>query len=341
MALAGAFTIGFYLLATYGVTVVARFLWENRPGLLTLVSMFLIGTLASGYLTYRFGTGRTLVGLDARELPRSHAPEVYDILDSLTARMSLDRPRVFVARLDEPNAFAMGGPHPALVIDYSLFGVLTTEQLEGVLAHELAHIEGRDGLAQTLGYSVVQTVVGLVSIALSPVSFLSGGFARGLALVDGRPGMWHRTLPGRVHVSISQALTLLLLSLTLLLRAYSRRREHAADDRAVEVTGSPLALASALRRLDRASERSVPFAPVYQSDGGSDSRLAQWLSTHPPMDDRIERLQRRAASTESSGADSGSEPDGDTAGGVSPAPRPGRPDRDGDGWTQIPLTDEY
>lgn len=341
MALAGAFTIGFYLFVAYGVVVLARFVWTNRPGLLTLASVFLTATLLSGYLTYHFGTGRTLVGLDARELPRSHAPEVYDILDSLTARMSIDRPRVFVARLDEPNAFAMGGPRPALVVDYSLFGVLTAEQLEGVLAHELAHIEGRDGLVQTLGYSVVQTTVGVVTIALSPLALLCGGFARGLALLDGTPGRWHQTLPGRVRVALSQVLTLLLLSLTLLLRAYARRREHAADDRAVEVTGSPLALASALRRIDRASERSVPFAPVYQSDGGSDSRLAQWLSTHPPMDDRIERLQRRAASTESSGADSGSEPDGDTAGGVSPAPRPGRPDRDGDGWTQIPLTDEY
>ncbi|QZP37680.1 M48 family metallopeptidase [Halobaculum magnesiiphilum] len=332
MVVAGAATIAVYAVVAGALWLLVRFVWANRPDPLTLAAAFLVATLASGYLTYRFGTGRTLAGLDAREVPRERAPTVHRIVDALAGGMDVARPRVFVARLGEPNALALGGPTPALVIDYSLFRLLSATELEGVLAHELAHIEGRDGLVQTLGHSVVHTAVGLVALALVPVAAVAGGFARGVALVRGAPDRWHRTLPGRLHVGLKRTLTLLLIALTLLLRAYSRRREHAADDRAVEVTGRPLALASALRRIDSASRSPFPFAPLYRRGrDGEEQPLVRLLSTHPPMDERIERLRRRA---EREGV-LGRSPDRGVDG-LRPI-RPIRPDRAGDGWTRVPI----
>lgn len=360
MAVAGLFTLAFYAVTAYGLYLVAEFVWANRPDLFTIIWIFLAATLASGYLTYRFGTGRTLRGLDARELPRSRAPIVHELVDSLASSMDVDRPRVYVARLGEPNALALAGKTPALVVDFSLFRLLDAAELEGVLAHEFAHVEGRDGLFQVLGYSLVQTVVGLVALAFAPAAVLAGGFARGLALVRGRPEGWHRTVPGKIRIAISQVLTLLLVAMTVFLRTYSRRREHAADDRAVEVTGRPLALARALKKIDGASSSPFPFAPLYRRENGDEHPLARLLSTHPPVADRIERLRDRAEATDSSGRDSTDAHRGRTGGDqrrgrtrrsgrtarTGPTARsendvrPGHPNRGDDGWTRIPIEEE-
>ncbi|WP_284014296.1 M48 family metallopeptidase [Halobaculum litoreum] len=333
MVVAGALTIAFYAVAAVVVWEGVRFLWANRPAPTTVAAVFVGATLLSGYLTYRIGTGRALAGLDARELPRAAAPAVHRIVDDLATAMELDRPRVFVARLGEPNALALGGHTPALVLDYSLFRVLTPAELEAVLAHEFAHIEGRDGLVQTLAHSFVQTLVGTVALAVTPVAFLAGGFARGLALVRGAPDRWHRTVPGRIRVGLERVLTLLLFGLTLSLRAYSRRREHAADDRAVAVTGRPLALASALRKIDDAIDSAFPFAPVYRSAKPEPSTLVRLLSTHPPMDERIERLRRTAEESRGDARAAAHDDVPETLTG------PGRPDRGDDGWTRIPIED--
>jgi heat shock protein HtpX len=331
MALAGTTTIAMYAVVAAGLWLLARYAWANRPDPLALAATFLLATLLSGYLTYRFGTGRTLAGLDARELPRERALPVHRIVDALAAKMDVDRPRVFVARLGEPNALALGGTSPALVIDYSLFRLLSPPELEGVLAHELAHIEGRDALVQPLAHSGVHTLVGVVALALAPLAAVAGGVARCLALVRGAPDRWHRTLPGRLRIGVAQTLTLLLIGLTLLLRAYSRRREHADDDRAVAVTGRPLAMASALRKIDRASRSPFPFAPLTRRDDG-DNPLVELLSTHTPVDDRIDRLRRRAEHVRDAVGPQGRLRDRSKA-----ALRPVRPDRGGAGWTNAPI----
>ncbi|MFC6785305.1 M48 family metallopeptidase [Halobaculum halobium] len=341
MAVAGAATLGFYGVAAAVFWRLGQFVWANRPSVFTLAWTFLLATLISGYLTYRFGTGRTLAGLDARELPRERARGVHRVVDDLAAAMNVSRPGVYVARLGEPNALALGGRPPALVVDYSLFRALDAAELRAVLAHELAHIEGRDGLVQTLAHSAVHTAVGVVALALAPLTFLAGGFARGVALARGSPGQWHRTVPGQLHVGLAQVLTLLLVGLTLFLRAYSRRREHAADDRAVEVTGDPLALARALEQIERASRSRIPFAPLY-SRREHEHPLARLLATHPPMDERVDRLRRRGAESR---AGARGVPRVDNRGGESPGSpsagdgglRPGRPNRGDDGWTRISI----
>lgn len=298
MGAVGALTIAAYSAAAYLLYVGVRVVWANRPDPVTFAVALLVATAISGFLTYRFGTARALAGLDARELPRDLAPTVYRIRDGLADAMEVPTPSLYVARLGEPNALALGGSRPALVLDYTLFGLLDPAELEGVLAHELAHVEGNDNLTQTLAYSLVQTVVGAAALVLAPLAFVAGGLARGVALLDGAPGAWHRTAPGRFRTALAQGITLLLVGGTALVRAYSRRREHAADDRAVEVTGRPLALARALAKIDRAAGGAVPLPPQYRRrEGGSEHPLVRLLSTHPPMDERIERLRTRAGET--------------------------------------------
>ena len=305
MAVVGVVTLAFYGAAAYLLAVALRAVWANRPNPLALVALLVATGLLSGYLTYRFGTGNALAGLDARELPRSRAPGVYRIRDGLAGAMNCPAPSVYVARLGEPNALVLGGRTPAFVVDYSLFTLLEPDEFEAVLAHEFAHLEAGHGLAQTLAYSAVRTLVGVVALALAPLSFVLRGFAGGFALLQGRPADWQRTTPGRLRIALAQSLTLVLLAMTVFVRAYSRRQEHAADDRAVEVTGRPLALARALRKIERSSDHPFPFEWL-SAPREEEHPLSRLLSTHPSLDERIDRLREKAAR-----ADRGSDDGGD------------------------------
>ncbi|QLG26426.1 M48 family metalloprotease [Halorarum halophilum] len=304
MAVVGVLTLAFYVATAYLLTVALRLLWANRPDPVAFVALLVVTGLLSGYLTYRFGTGNALAGLDARELPPHRAPGVYRIRDDLADAMNCPAPSVYVARLGEPNALVLGGRTPATVVDYSLFTLLEPDEFEAVLAHEFAHLEAGHGLAQTLAYSGVRTLVGVVSLALVPLSFVLRGFAAGLALLRGRPSDWQRTTPGRLHVALAQSLTLLLLAMTVFVRAYSRRQEHAADDRAVEVTGRPLALARALRKIERSSEFRFPFEWL-SAPPEEEHPLSRLLSTHPSLDERIERLREKATQADHGSDDGG------------------------------------
>ncbi|WP_254279440.1 M48 family metallopeptidase [Haloarcula marina] len=269
-------------------------LWAARPSP-GLVFAAVVGTaLVLGALSYWSGTTQLKRSLDAVVLPRSRAPETYRRFEALVDRMEVRRPALLVARLPVPNAFAVGGTGAAVVVDRRLFGYLSADEMETLLAHELAHLERRDALVQTLAYSVTQSLVGMVAVVLFPVVVLTGGIARALALVRGNPSSWSRSWFARTQRTALQVVALLGLAVTLLVLAYSRRREWAADDRAVDVTGDPLALARALRKIERASTPNLgPLTPLYVH-GDDDGPLARLLSTHPPMDERIGRLLDRA-----------------------------------------------
>lgn len=171
--------------------------------------------------------------------------------------------------------------------------MLSDAELEAILAHELAHIESHDGLVQTMAYSVFQTLVGLVMLALSPLLFALTGLARATAWMGGRPAAWSETPFGWLRTRVTSAVVVVMLVLTLVVLAHSRRREYAADDRAVEVTARPLELARALHKIRAAAEpeRSL-LSPLYVR-GEVDDPLWGWLSTHPSIEDRIDRLLER------------------------------------------------
>jgi heat shock protein HtpX len=293
-----AAVLAFYVLLAAGSFLVLTALWRLRFDPAVAVLGVGIGTFAAAYLSLRLGTRRLLSRLDAWELPESRAPAVYDLLDDLSASMAVDRPRLLVGRLGTPNAFALDtARRGTVVVDASLFRLLDAGELEALLAHELAHLERRDSLVQTAVLGISQLVVAFLELLLSPVVFLLTGVALGSAWLRGSPRAWPETAAGRIRTWLESGLALLGVAATLVLRAHARRREFAADERAAEVTGRPLALASALRKLDRATASPFEsFSPLWHGEVESEEerRLREYFSTHPPIQARVRRLQELA-----------------------------------------------
>lgn len=301
MLLVGVSVLAFYSLLSYGSYVLLVTLWRLRPDPVTAGLVVGATTILFGYASFRFGTRRLLSRLDARELPRAAYPGVYRTVDRLAAEMDLDAPRILVTRLAVPNALALDtAGRDTVVLDVSLFRLLDGDEFAGLLAHELAHLESKDSLVQTLAFTTLQTAVGLASLLVAPPVFLATGLALAAAWVRGDPASWPRTLPGRVRARIEAAVSVLMLGVTLLARAHSRRREFAADDRAARVTGRPLALARALRKIERTAEPEFGLlSPLWvygEVESENERTLNDLFSTHPRTEDRVERLRSRAES---------------------------------------------
>jgi heat shock protein HtpX len=294
MAVTGVALLSIYAVAALGLYRLLLLLWRQRPAPLTTVLVVVGLSLTFGYVSYRLGTARILAALNAAELSRTRAAGFYDRVDALADEMGVDPPRLLVARMQSPNALALGGPNDGdVVLDVSLFRLLDGDELEAIVAHELAHLERRDSLVKTLGYSLARTVVGLLVLLLVPVTLLLTGLARGLTSLRGGDAMDLRRVSARVQTAVGSLVVLLLFVFTLALQAYSRRREYAADQRAADVTGNPLALARALAKIRRASTPGGLLSMLY-IHGEEEGTLTRLLASHPPMDDRIERLARRA-----------------------------------------------
>lgn len=214
----------------------------------------------------------------ARVVTAEEAPQLYEMVDRLRQRAGLPMPTVAIAPQAQPNAFATGRDpeHAVVCVTEGIMRLVNREELEGVLAHELAHIKNRDMLLQT----VAATMAGAIS-ALANFAFFFGGrdgdrnpFA-GLALM----------LLAPIAASVIQF-------------AISRQREFKADAVGAEICGNPRALASALQRLETGA-RQIPMdvapsvAPLAQVNPLQSLRgggLAKLFSTHPPTAERVARL---------------------------------------------------
>ncbi|WP_273837905.1 M48 family metalloprotease [Halococcus sp. PRR34] len=250
--------------------------------------------LVFGYLSYRFNTKRLLSHLDVAPLSQARAPGIHAGVDRLTNRMSIDRPDVYTARIGQPNAFALGSG--TLVIDQSLTRLLTPAELEGVLAHELAHLEGYDSLLRTLATSLLRTVTALLLVVLVPFVVVVSMACWGLSLVVGRPVRGPDSVGSSLRRGLHRLVMSLLVAPTLALQAYARRREYAADDRAVAVLDDPLALARALEKIQRANEPGWGlFSWLLPNRQRTErTRLERAFASHPPTDERVERVREAA-----------------------------------------------
>jgi heat shock protein HtpX len=296
MVVVGVLTLAVYLAGAYLGYELARAVWAVRPPLSTLALYLAVLTVVFAFVSYRVGTARILRDLQVRELSERRAPMLYRRLAGFSDAMGIERPDVLVAEMGQPNALALGGGFGRghVVVDRRLFSVLTFDELSAIVAHELAHIERKDSLVQTFGYSVLQTLSGVVVVVLAPVLVVAAGLARGEAWIRGRPEAWTRTVPGKLQRAVVGSVSLVFFALTLALLAHSRRREFAADDRAAEVTGDPLALARALRKIERASQGPWSLLSPLYVNGEEEGPLTRMLSTHPATDERVERLRQRA-----------------------------------------------
>lgn len=294
-----ALLIGAWLLALagvgvlFGIHVISTFLMNTDLPLLFLFTSVI--ALSFSYVSYRMSTKRLLVGLNTTPLSEAQAPRVHASIERLSRRMSIDRPDVYIARLGQPNAFALGSR--SLVIDHSLVRLLTPAELEGVLAHELAHLESYDSLLQTLAMSLLRMVTTLVLMMVIPFMVVVSVGCWGLSLLVGRPVRGPTSVGSGLRRGLTRFVIGLLVAPTLALQAYSRRREYAADQRAVAVLDEPLAFAHALKKIQRANEPGWGlFSWMFSTP---DRRMEQTpleraFASHPPTDERVRRVREAA-----------------------------------------------
>ena len=277
-------------MAGVGIGVLLAHAVVALAGLVVLGWLF-VGVVVAGYAGYRMNTLRLVASLQAQRLARSRAPELHRRLERLAQEMEITKPPVFVADLGAPNALSLGGPRDGfLVLDQQLLDWLTVDELEAILAHELAHIESYDTFLNTLVLTTMRTIVGLVFIILFPVVLLLLGVDRSAAWFAGKPGEWRYGLAFLFRRGVELTLGIFLSVLTLAFLVHSRKREFAADNRAAAVTGKPVALARALSKVHRAQNPDSGLFSLLYVHGDEDKNTQRWFSTHPPIQERIERL---------------------------------------------------
>ena len=251
----------------------------GQGGMVT--ALFMAG--AMNVFMYYTSSTMVLKMYGARVVSHAEAPALYGMVDRLRQRAGLPMPTVAIAPHDQPNAFATGRSpeHSVVCVTEGLLRLVNHDELEGVVAHELAHIKNRDMLLQT----VTATMAGAIGM-LSQFAIFFGG----------------RDEEGRGNPVAAIAMLILgPLAASVIQLAISRQREFKADAVGAEISGQPLALASALRKLDAYAKRIpmevapavAPLAQVnpLQAHGGG---MLALFSTHPSTEQRVARLQELA-----------------------------------------------
>ena len=252
------------------------------------LTMFLI-TLAINFYTYWNSDKMALRAYNAQPLAESQVPELYELVRELCRKAELPMPRLYVIPTDVPNAFATGRDpeHAAVAVTEGILSMLNRDELAGVISHELSHVKHRDTLIMTLSASIATAISYIANIAQWAAIF---GTARD---EDG-----NRSNPIALIVTIVIA----PLAASLIQFALSRSREYMADASGARICGKPLALASALLKLDDyAHHRVIPDAKPATSGlfiinplagvGG----VANLFSTHPSTEERVKKLREIAA----------------------------------------------
>jgi heat shock protein HtpX len=238
---------------------------------------------------YFFGDRVALAAAQAQEVSPAEAPMLHALADRLAAQYRVPKPRVYVSPDPSPNAFATGRnpSHASICVNQGLLQILDQEEVYAVLAHEFAHVKNRDILIST----VVAVLAGAITLLAQIGQW--GLFWGGGRDEDNQNPL---ALIGVLLFVILGPIAALLVQL-----AVSRSREYEADHTGAEVSHDPLALASALRKLERATQ-AVPsqtaqpaFAHLYLVNPLSGQSFSRLFSTHPPLEERIRRLQAMAA----------------------------------------------
>ncbi len=248
----------------------------------------LIFAAVMNFVSYFYSDKIALAMYRAQPVTREELPRAYAAVERLTQKIGLPMPKIYVIPTDSPNAFATGRnpQHASVAVTQGILQLLTDEELEGVLAHELGHVNNRDILIS----SVTATIAGAITMlaSMGRWAMIFGGFER-----DDR---------GDRGGGLAALFMLIVapIAATLIQLAVSRSREYQADATGAHFTGNPYALASALQKLDAYSRR-VPMAAtpstahlfIIQPLLGMN--FGNLFSTHPPIAKRIERLTGRPA----------------------------------------------
>ena len=248
----------------------------------TGMTFALIMAFGINFFTYWFSDKIVLKMYRAKPVSESEVPELYNMVRRLAQRAQLPMPKVYIMDQDQPNAFATGRnpEHGVVAVTTGIMRILSSEELEGVLAHELAHIKHRDILVSTVAAAIAGAISYLAQMAQWAMIF--GGRSD-----DDEGGSPIATIVMMIVGPIAAMLVQM---------AISRSREYGADAGGARIAGNPLYLSSALKKLDMASKR-IPMDAnpatshmfiVNPLTGGGILKL---FSTHPPMEERIARLE--------------------------------------------------
>ena len=248
-----------------------------------MAAFFFFGAITN-IIAYWFSDKIVLMMSGAKETRREDLPQVYKIVEALTQKSNLPMPRIYIMESPIANAFATGRnpEHAAVAVTTGILNILTEEELTGVLGHELSHVRNRDIL--------ISTVASIIAGAIMMMS---------------RTAMWFGGSRDREDRSAFSGIAVILVAILapiaaiLIQMAISRSREFAADTCGAEISGKPLALASALKKLQAGvqahpSEINPATAHLFIVSPLSGGSMVSLFSTHPPIPERVRRLEEIA-----------------------------------------------
>lgn len=255
----------------------------GKGGMMIAFVMALVMNVGS----YWFSDKIVLRIYGGQELTRSDAPELFQITEELAARGGLPMPKVYLIRGDQPNAFATGRDpdHAAVAVTEGIMRMLSRDELRGVIAHELAHVKHRDILIGTIAATMAGAISMLANMAHWAMIF--GGSRSSDDREGGSP------IAGLVMMIVAPFAAMLIQM------AISRSREFMADEGGAQMAGDPMGLAGALRKLEARAhqipmEASPSTAHMFIVNPLSGGGIMKLFSTHPPMEERIARLEAMA-----------------------------------------------
>ncbi|NEO87743.1 MAG: M48 family metalloprotease [Spirulina sp. SIO3F2] len=256
---------------------VSHALLGGTGGVVIGIAIAAMTNLGSWYFSDKIA----LAAYRAQPVSASEAPQLHAMVERLAQRARIPKPSVYIVPTPAANAFATGRDphHAAVAVTQGLMNLLSTDELEGVIAHELSHVMNRDTLTQAVAATIAGAIAFLAQMAQFAMIF--GGGSR-----DENGGN-----PLGLLVSVIVA----PIAATVIQLGISRTREFAADAGAARLTGNPRALVSALQRLEQSARRmpmdgNPAFQPLLISGAGAKSWLGNLFSTHPSTQDRVANL---------------------------------------------------
>jgi heat shock protein HtpX len=269
-----------------GLTVLLVFLGGAFGGRQGMIYAFMFASVMNIF-SYWFSDKIVLRMYNAQEVTEAESPVLWGVTRNLALKMNMPMPKVYVIPSDAPNAFATGRnpKHAAVAATQGILRLLSRDELEGVMAHELGHVRNRDILIGTIAATIAGAISMLANMAHWAMLF--GGFGGRRDREEG---------PGNLIASLAMII-LAPIAAALIQMAISRSREYEADATGARICGNPLSLASALRKLHTGAQR-VPLdanpatAHMFIVNPLRGGGLVNLFSTHPPMEERIARLEK-------------------------------------------------